>query len=619
MYGSMTETAVQNNRKTFKGQIFRRLRQWEQSLVHWWKALGADLRNESRLRRKASVDYVVLPIGGSLPERSGPPRSFLERRLPLPPEPYSLQLLNERLQAIADADNVRGVIFVFRGFNVGLASLQNFRRSVARLREAGKEAIVYTPYLDLVHYYAASAADRIIAPPGAQFDVLGLYTEVLFLKDSLARIGLKTDIIQITPYKTALDRLGKAEMTPEYRAQLDWLLDDQYDMLTTDMAVGRGLAVEELRNLINQAPFPAESALAANLIDIVAYDDELATLLCEKPSVQSENTPVDSVSPDKSAGKASKTVLKLRTWDKGRRLLLEKPRQRTRQFIGVVSLEGMITMGPSRNPPIELPIPLIGGATSGEQTLVSLLRRAEKLDDMAALIFHVDSGGGSALASDLIGRQIEQIAARIPVVVYMGNVAGSGGYYVAAPARHIMSQEGTITGSIGVISGHLSSQGLYDMLSVNRVSLARGENAGLYRDANALTDQEREIFWRSILKTYEQFKEVVAKGRNMTIDAVDEIGGGRVWTGRQALTHRLVDSHGDFLDAIQKAAELAALSSKDVAEVSVVNIFSKSSTYALPKPPGETLEEIGRMLAGEQIKALMDRPLLLIPFQLKIS
>jgi protease IV len=617
MNGSMTEIAVQKDPKNLKGQLPRRLGQLEQSLAHWWKTLGADLRNESRLRRKASVDYVVLPIGGSLPERRGPRRSFLERRLPLPPEPYSLQLLNERLQAIADADNVRGVVFIFRGFTAGLASLQNFRRSVARLREAGKEAIVYTPYLDLAHYYAASATDQIIAPPGAQFDVLGLYTEVLFLKDSLARIGLKTDIIQITPYKTALDRLGKAEMTPEYRAQLDWLLDDQYDMLTTDMAAGRGLPVKELRNLINQAPFPAENALAAGLVDLVAYDDELATLLYEKPPAQPANTMIDPGSLDKSSAKATKTDLKLKTWDKARRLLLEKPRRRTRRFIGVVSLEGMITMGPSRKPPIELPIPLIGGATSGEQTLVSLLRRAEKLDDMAALIFHVDSGGGSALASDLIGRQIEQIAARIPVVVYMGNVAGSGGYYVAAPAKHIMSQQGTLTGSIGVISGHLSSQGLYDMLSVNRVSLARGENAGLYRDADPLTEQEREILWRTILTTYEQFKEVVAKGRNMTMDAVDEVGGGRVWTGRQALTHRLVDSHGDFLDAIQKAAELAALSSKEVAEVSVVNVFPKSSTYTLPKPPDETLEEIGRMLAGEQIKALMDRPLLLMPFQLR--
>jgi protease IV len=615
----MTETSVQKKRPDFKGQLPSHVRQLGRVLADRWRAIGADLRNESRLRRQVFIDYVVLPIGGPLPERSGPRRSFLERRLPLPPEPYSLQLLNERLQAIADADNVRGVVFVFRGFSAGLASLQNFRRSIARVREAGKEAIVYTPYLDLAHYYAACAADRIIAPPGAQFDVLGLYTEVMFLKDSLARVGLKTDIIQITPYKTALDRLGKADMTPEYRAQLDWLLDDQYDLITTDMAAGRGMAPEELRRLIDNAPFTAEIALTAGLIDQVAYDDEFASELGKNSLAQAGNSAAQPDSPGKSSVKESSPVLKLKTWDEARRLLLEKPRRRTHRFIGVVSLEGMITMGPSRKPPIELPIPLIGGATSGEQTLVGLLRRAEKLEKMAALIFHVDSGGGSALASDLIGRQIERMAVKIPVVVYMGNVAGSGGYYVAAPAKHIMSQEATITGSIGVISGHISSQGLYDMLSVNRVSLKRGENAGLYRDADPLTEQECDIFWRTILTTYEQFKEVVAKGRNMTLEAVDEVGGGRVWTGRQALTHRLVDSHGDFLDAIQKAAELAALSSKDVAEVSVVNIFPKSSAYTLPKSPGETMDEIGQMLAGEQVKALMDRPLLLMPFQLKIG
>ena len=171
---------------------------------------------------------------------------------------------------VADADNVRGVVFVFRGFSAGLATLQNFRAAVARLRAAGKDAVVYTPYLDLAHYYAATAAARIIAPPGAQFDVLGLYTEVTFLKDALARVGVQADVVQISPYKTAFDRFSQADITPEYRAQLDWLLDDQYDMLTADMAAGRGLPQATLRELIDRAPLSAEEARAAGLIVGVA-------------------------------------------------------------------------------------------------------------------------------------------------------------------------------------------------------------------------------------------------------------------------------------------------------------------------------------------------------------
>lgn len=615
-----TETNKSKSRDTSRWQ--RHWQQFQYSLADRWESASAGLRNETRFRRKLSVDYVVLPVGGSLPERSGPRRGFIERRLPLPPEPQSLEIINDRLQAIADAENTRGALLIFRGFSAGLATLQNFRRAIFRLRAAGKEAIVYTPYLDLAHYYAATAADRIIAPPGAQFDVLGLYTEVAFLKDSLSRIGIQTDVIQISPYKTAFDRFGKADMTPEFRDQLNWLLDDQYDMLTADIAAGRGMEQSRIKDLIDRAPFTAEDAQAAGLIDLVAYDDELpdrlaAASLTNKPET-TEKKPAggDQQAAGELTGKAPPTTIKLETWNKARRILYEKPRHYTRRFIGVVSLEGMITMGPSRQPPIDLPIPLLGGQSAGEQTLVGLLRRIEKLDNMAALIFHVDSGGGSALASDLIGRQIEKIGARIPVVVYMGNVAGSGGYYVAAPAKHIMSQGATITGSIGVISAHISAQGLYDRLSVNRVALSRGENAGLYRDTDPLTDRERDIFWQTINETYDQFKQVVAKGRGLTVEEVEEIGGGRVWTGRQGLSHKLVDSHGDFIDAIQKAAEFAGLPADDVATISVFNLYPKSSTYAIPGQQTKALEAFARQLSGDSFRSLLGQPLMMMPFEL---
>lgn len=619
MTDSNNKQSQPDNRTTWQ----RRWQQFQLTATERWHAAGAGLRNESRIRRKLAVDYVVLPVGGSLPERSGPPRGFIERRLPLPTEPLSVEMVNDRLQAIADADNTRGAIFIFRGFSAGLATVQNFRRALTRLRESGKEVMVYTPYLDLAHYYAATAAERIIAPPGAQFDVLGLYSEVTFLKESLAYIGVETDVIQISPYKTAFDRFGRSDMTPEFRDQLNWLLDDQYDMLTADMAAGRGLTQAELQSLIDRAPISVEEAQAAGLIDLVAYDDELPGILAghmaltSLASIKDESSGDSQARANGSSEKSPPAKVTLKTWDKARRALLEKPRQHTRRFIGVVSLEGMITMGPSRQPPINLPIPLVGGETAGEQTLVGLLRRIEKLNEMAALIFHVDSGGGSALASDLIGRQIEQIATRMPVVVYMGNVAGSGGYYVAAPAKHIMSQQATITGSIGVISAHISSQGLYEKLLVNRVALSRGENAGLYRDSDPLTEREREIFWQTINKTYDQFKQVVAKGRGLTVDEVDTVGGGRVWTGRQALSHKLVDSHGDFLDAIAKAAELAGLPTADIAAISVVNIYPKSSAYTIPNQQAKALEELGRHVTGEALKPLLGQPLMMMPFEVR--
>ena len=593
------------------GEALRRdLRRAQRGLSDSLSTVGADWRNMLRRLRKAHVDYVVLPVGGPLPALAEPPRGFIARRLPLPNQPLSLQHLNVRLRMVGDAPNVRGVVFIFRGFSAGLATLQNFRAAVARLRAAGKEAVVYTPYLDMAHYYAATAASRIIAPPGAQFDVLGLYAEVTFLKDALARVGVQADVVQISPYKTAFDRFSQAGMTAEYRAQLDWLLDDQYDMLTADMAAGRGLSQDALRALIDRAPLSAEAARDAGLIDGVAYDDQLAEQLA---------CPAPDAPPAAAAGAAAAPRKpKLRSWARARDALLEKPRRHTRRWVGVLALEGMIAMGPSRQPPIELPIPFVGGAAAGEQTFVAMLRQLEKLDDLAALVLYVNSGGGSALASELIGRQLELFAARKPVVVYMGDVAASGGYYVAAPAGHIMSQTGTTTGSIGVITAKFSAAGLYERLSVNRVSLERGEHAGLYRDTNPMTAEERAIFQGSIQQTYEQFKSVVARGRGLAPEDVEAIGGGRVWTGRQARERGLVDSHGDFLDAIAKAAELAALPHEDIHAISVVNLFPRTAQYTVyPNGSARLAEEAAHLLSGEELRALAGRPLMLLPYELR--
>lgn len=589
------------------------------ALADGWATAGINLRNGWRRMRKTRLDYVVIPVGGPLPERSGPPRGFIERRLPLPPEPLSLQALNARFQAVADADNVRGVVLIFRGFEAGLATLQNFRAGVARLRAAGKEVVVYTPFVDLAHYYAASAADRIVIPPSSHFEVLGLFTELTFLKDSLAKVGVEAEVVQISPYKTAMDQFGRAHMSPEQRQQLDWLLDDQFDMLTADIAADRGLDQATVRQIIDNGPLTAAAARDAGLVDGVAYDDELPQWLGRgnlPHDLPADGAPEKIVS-ETGDGDLPKAILKL--WPQARRLLLERPRRRTQRFIGVISLEGLIAMGASRKPPLDLPIPFIGGQTAGEQTLVSLLRRVEKLPDMAALIFHVDSGGGSALASDLIERQLERVAARMPVVVYMGNVAGSGGYYVSAPARHIMSQRATLTGSIGVIQARINTAGLYDQLSANRVTLERGQHAGLYRDSGPMTADEKAIYWRTINEIYDQFKEVVAKGRGLSLERVDEIGGGRVWTGRQAQSLGLVDSHGDFIDAIKKAAELAALPVDDAHAVSISNFYARSSSYTLPRStPAALAEEIGRLLSGEALRALGSGPMLLLPYDLRL-
>lgn len=666
----ITRIAMTNSTETipqpdFFTDLNRELGDVWKALTNAWSHSGISLRNGMRHLRDAKIDYVLMPIGGPLPERAPPSRSFIERQLPLPPPPLSMQVVNGRLQAIADADNVKGVVFLFQGFGAGLATLQNLHRSLLRLRENGKEVIVYTPMLDIASYYVASAADRIIVPPSTQFDVLGLRMEAMFLKDALAQVGVEMDVIQISPYKTAYNMFGEADITPQQQEQLTWLLEDRFDEMTATMANGRSLNQETFQALIDQAPFFPDDALKAGLIDHIAYEDELAYLLTEKKEVEIEiggeetklaleSTAVSVAQPENvvtfdevtaplsifpqrgkqleslpvgetEGGQEDRPKAKLVPWTEASGMLLEKKRQRQKKFIGVVSLEGTIMMGASQKPPIDLPIPFIGGETAGELTLRQQLRAAEKMDNMAALVFHVDSGGGSALASDIIGREIERISQKKPVIVYMGNAAASGGYYVSAYAKHIMAQTGTVTGSIGVISGRLSTKGLFKKLQVNQVSLQRGTRAGLYQDSEPMTEDERQVFWDSIIKTYSLFKEVVANGRSLPYDELDEICEGRVWTGRQALDLKLVDSTGDFVDAIRKAAELGELETSDGFEISVMNIVEGNGRYTSPKPfealnltseSTQVLTEIGRLLFGENIAALKGQPLMLMPFEL---
>lgn len=604
----------QQNDPSFPSKVQKGIANFPRTIGEGWRQDLVALRNWFRRRRKARLDYVVLPISGSLPERPGPPRSFLQRQLPLPPEPLSLQTLNERTQAIADAANVRGVVLLLQELAFpGVSTVQNLRKTIHRLREAGKEVVVYTPYLDLAHYYTACAADRIIVPPGTQFEVLGLRVEAIFLRDALEQIGVEPEILQVSPYKTAFDMFDKSEMTEAQREQFNWLLDDNYDVITADLAAGRGMSQEEIKALIDGAPFSSEEMLRHGLVDHIAYEDELPYLLAG-PDQTRPASEAKQAAEDKEETERPKARLK--TWSQARSLLLEKARHPTAKHIGVISLEGAITMGPSRQPPIDIPLPFIGGATAGEETISRLLRKAEKDKNMAALIFHVDSGGGSALASDLIWRQVQRIARQKPVLVYMGNVAGSGGYYVSAAAQHIMCQPGTITGSIGVIMGRISTKELFERLHVERTSLQRGEHAGLYRDIRPMTPEERELLWEHLIDTYERFKVVVREGREMDEEQLEPVAGGRVWTGRQAQAHHLVDSHGDFVDAIYLAAELAELLVDDSHYPTVIDYHTRSQTHLLPEPfpAGRAIEEL---LRRDWLQEFSGKALTLMPFYIQ--
>lgn len=583
------------------------------TLRYWREKTRIGIANRIRRFEKQNVDYIVFPIGGSLPERAAPSRTFVERQLNLPPPPLSIETIQYNFDLVADAENVKGVVLILRALRVGLARLQSLRRMIKRLQTHGKRVIVYTPYLTLPNYYVATAGDMVVAPPSAEFSLLGLQLEATYYKNFLDHIGIKGDIIQISPYKSAGSGVSQAEMTRQEHEQLSWLLDDRFDMITADIAQDRDLMQEEIKVFINWAPFTAQHAQEHKLIDAAAYEDQLPYLIGER-------WPRENVAGDSTA-RAKAKLLTLRKADKH---MLEIARRETEKYIGVISIEGPIVM--SSTPPL-LPFGE-GRPSASEITTTKLLRRAEHDRDMAALIVYVNSPGGDALASDLMWRQMMRIERKKPVIVYMGNVAASGGYYLAAGASHIVANEGTTTGSIGVVAGRISFSGIYDKYSINHTHLKRGNNAGLYRNITPMNDGERALIWGRIYDSYLQFKEVVAEGREFELEELDPICEGRVWTGRQAHAHGLVDTFGDFSDAVQLAREYADLPLGDDVEVPVYNLRPKGG-YVLPRPyrfgrnldePTLTdilpppLQQIADMWQSNILPLFDGKPLFLLPF-----
>lgn len=536
--------------------------------------------NPLRRLRRRGMDYVRIPLAGSFPERRERERlPFPWSLLPWAAAEMSLETLNQRLERLAADPRVRGVVLTLDGLAAGPATVRSLRQAVLRFRQHGKQAVAYLTQVTTWRLYLASAADEILLPESAIFAATGLRVEATFLKDTLALLGLEADIEALLEYKVSPDRFRRSEMSDAHREMLDAILDDQYAEVVAVIAEGRGLTEEAVRQAMDDAPLTAQETVERSLADAVMYEDELGTYL---------GTP----------GRPATVA----TWQEVRRRLVRPRRWRARQVIGVVSVEGIIVPGASHRLPIPLPLPF--SEQTGADTVIQALRQAERDKRIAAIVLHVDSPGGSALASDLIWREVLRLQKRKPVVTYMGNVAASGGYHVSVPANHIVAQATTLTGSIGIWGGKIVTAGLYEKLSAHREVLQRGRAASLYSDAAPFSDAEREKMRRSLEDGYARFKARVAEGRRMEIKRVAEIARGRVWTGRQALERGLVDELGDLQAAVEKARSLAGLDARRYVPVVPVR---PGKRYAPPMPfDGQVAWLHGlRPLLRERIFALL--------------
>ncbi len=495
------------------------------------RALGYPLR---RLRRPP--DYVLFTLEGAYPDIPLPKQGFLQRRLT--PKRMSLMELGRQFDRVARDSRVRGVVLHLVGPKLSIAQQQTVRGFIRRLRESGKRVVAWSSGYDMGGYYIAAAADEVLLAPGGTVGPLGLAHGYVFLADALSRVGLEADFVQISPYKTAADMLTRSEMSAEARKMAEWLIEDTYSTIVADVSRDRDLVPDRVRALIDGAPYTDEEALAAGAVDGIMNQEELPARLAE-------------------AGRPARIA----PFSACRRKLPPEPLARPGGYLALIRIEGMIVDGHSSRPPTPTPrIPLLLEPRTGDLTVVQQVRRVLRDKRAKALVLFIDSEGGSSTASEAMVAALRQLTGRKPVVVCMSSIAASGGYYVATPAVHIVAQPGTLTGSIGVLAGKLVSARLLERLLINREVIQRGEHATFFGMERPFTAEERAQMVTLINRVYDLFLDRVSDGRGMSKEEIDAIGGGRVWTGKQALAHGLVDALGGLDAALAKARELGGLS-----------------------------------------------------------
>jgi protease-4 len=500
------------------------------ALVNLWRLL----RNARARLMGRPPEYVWIDVAGPLAEFETPV-GFLRRRLSPGPGPPTLERLRLFLDRIASDGRPSGVVLRIKNLEAGWAAIEELRREILAFRSRGRRVVAYlSDPVDMRSYYLACAADEILATPLADLNVVGVRARVDFLKDALDNLGLEVEVVAVSPYKSAGEPFVRDDFSRESREQAGRLLDRRYEEVVGAISDGRGISREEVRARIDLAPYGAPQALSEGLLDGVCYEDEL---------------------PERLGQEERRS--RLAEWGQARRSLRMPYRRRLRKRVALVSLSGAIVRGRSRRLPV--PLPFVGGEQAGSDTVVAALRMAEKNRRVSAVLFHVDSPGGDALASDLIWREVERIDAKKPVVVLMGNAAASGGYYVSAAASHIVARRGTLTGSIGVLAIRPIALGLYEKLGINPVGLERGARAGLLDPSRRPDPDELRVIEGQIGRIYTEFKDRVTRGRGMESLELESIAGGRVWTGAEALDLGLIDEAGGFREALRKARELGGI------------------------------------------------------------
>ncbi|HEY9169337.1 MAG TPA: signal peptide peptidase SppA [Lutibacter sp.] len=440
--------------------------------------------------------------------------------------------LNEIINAIENAkndDNIVGISINTLDVNAGVSQTKAIRKKLEEFKESGKFIMAYGDVYNQKSYYLSSVADSIFMNPLGGIDFKGLSSEVLFFKDLQDKSGVKMEVIRHGKYKSAVEPFLYNNMSDENREQITYFLQSIWGELLADISKSRNKTTEELNAIAdNLWARNATLAVANNIVDGAVYLDEYETKLKEASGISmdgelSEITLSDYIATGKGRVISSAT-----------------------NKIAVIYAQGEIIYGKGNEDLI------------GQELIIEALRKAKKDKNVKAIVLRINSPGGSALASELIWRELELTKKELPLVVSMGDLAASGGYYIACNADRIFAESTTISGSIGVFGALPNMSKLSENIGINAEQVSTNKSPS-YSVFEPITEEFRAVTTEGVEDVYNAFVDRVSKGRNMSAQAVDNIAQGRVWAGVDALQNGLVDELGDLDDAIRYAAELAAI------------------------------------------------------------
>ena len=445
----------------------------------------------------------------------------------------SLRDVIEGLKRAAADPRVVGVFARAGDDQYGFGVTQELRDAIAAFRKSGKPAIVFADSFGefgpgLKSYYLATAFDEIWVQPAGSVGLAGIRSENPFLRAALEQIGVEPRFERREEYKTAFNNFTENGFTPAHKEELEQLLGSLYRQVARGVAGARKLEPAEAERLLGAGPFLADEAMKAHLVDHVGWRDQAL----ERLRGRSDATTLPVLDYLERAG---------RPHERGTRIAL-------------IRGTGAVQRGDTG-----------GGLLTGDRVMSAdivtrAFRKAIADPEVKAILFRVDSPGGSAVASETIWREVVRARkAGKPVIVSMGDLAGSGGYYIAAGATKIVAQPGTLTGSIGVIAGKVVTRALWQKLGISWDAVGYGENAGMFSLIDDFTPAQRQRFETALDSVYNTFKTRVAEGRHMSLDDVEAIAKGRIWTGEEAKEKGLVDALGGYETALGLVREAAGL------------------------------------------------------------